>query len=344
METPRENLALFIDFENFGSSQTLNLDQLTSALSNRGRLLIKRAYADWGRFSGYKHDFLRHAIDLTELPAHGKKGKNSADIKLVVDALEVALTMGHVDTFVVASGDSDYTPLFSKLREYGRTVIVAGIRGKINPLLETHCDETLYLGDASQTQQPAAQRPPKSSVLLLLKALERLHENGIATRGAQIKPTMRQLTPGFDETKLGFKRFRDFVEAVAKIDHRFSLAPDGDSDYLVTVKASDQKASCDPGLALVQQAPQKAKRLPPPAPANIEQLVCGVLAAGPLPPGEIARQLKACHFADDEGTSVTGLRRHVQGLITSGFLTHNAIGEQHVLCLAENALEAESDG
>lgn len=171
METPRENLALFIDFENFGSSQTLNLDQLTSALHSRGRLLIKRAYADWGRFSAYKHDFLNHAIDLTELPAHGKKGKNSADIKLVVDALEVALTMGHVDTFVVASGDSDYTPLFSKLREYGRTVIVAGIRGKINPLLESHCDETLYLGDASQAQQPAAQRPPKSSVLLLLKRL-----------------------------------------------------------------------------------------------------------------------------------------------------------------------------
>ncbi len=174
METHQVNIALFIDFENFGSHRTLDIGGLTAELRSRGRLLIKRAYADWGRFSTQKRKMLEHAVDLTELPEHSNKGKNSADIRLVVDALEVALTMPHVDTFVVASSDSDYTPLFSKLRERGRTVIVAGTRADMNPLVKAHCDEVIYLEASTHAAKTAAGAVlPKATLRLFHKALDR---------------------------------------------------------------------------------------------------------------------------------------------------------------------------
>ena len=138
------NIALFIDFENFGRHDLFDAESLINKLKEKGRLVVKKAYADWGRYARYKRQMLENSIELTELPSHPQRGKNSADIKLVVDALELAITRDYIDIFVVVAGDSDYTPLLSKLREYNKYVIVIGTKGNVSSLLAGYCDELIY--------------------------------------------------------------------------------------------------------------------------------------------------------------------------------------------------------
>src|SRR3954464_11764615 len=116
-----KNIALFIDFETIHSEE-LDVEKLVERLKERGRLIVKKAYGDWGRFIRVKQTMLFNSVELVELPAVGYRGKNSSDIKLTIDALETAFHRPYIDTFVVVSGDSDFTPLISKLRELDRYV------------------------------------------------------------------------------------------------------------------------------------------------------------------------------------------------------------------------------
>ncbi len=142
-------IALFIDFENIAlglrgkKSKSFNIHRILERLLEEGRIIAKRAYADWSRYSDYKGNLHEAAIELIEIPKRVQTGKNSADIRLVVDALDLCYTKEHLDTFVVMSGDSDFSPLVSKLKENNKRVIGIGLRDATSNLLAENCDEFL---------------------------------------------------------------------------------------------------------------------------------------------------------------------------------------------------------
>ncbi len=146
----RHDLAVFIDFENIAlgmrgrTDQVFHVQRVLQRLLEKGNILIKRAYADWSRFGSYTKPFHEAAIELIEIPRRGDAGKNSADIRMCVDAMDLCYAKVHIDTFVLVSGDSDFSPLVSKLRENGKRVIGLGLRGSTSELLVANCDEFLF--------------------------------------------------------------------------------------------------------------------------------------------------------------------------------------------------------
>src|SRR5580698_3637344 len=165
-KTERErSLAMFVDLENlamgFQNSRKARFDiqKVLERLVEKGKLIVKKAYADWSRYQGYTQPFHEAAIELIEIPKRTQTGKNSADIRLVVDAMDLAWSKPHVDTFVIVSGDSDFSPLVSKLKENGKHVIGLGMKGSTSDLLRDNCDEFIYyedLGKAPQMEQQLA--------------------------------------------------------------------------------------------------------------------------------------------------------------------------------------------
>jgi uncharacterized protein (TIGR00288 family) len=233
MTVPNEvhNLAVFIDFENFGKQEAFDAKLIIDKLKERGRLIVKRAYADWGRFAGFKHQMLENSVELIELPSHSMRGKNSADIKLVVDALETAFTKDYIDTIVVVSGDSDYTPLISKLREHNKYVIVIGHKRTVSKLLIGFCDELIYYASLNR-EAPAEDVDMKQAYSLAKRAISYLENEGIEVRGSQIKQYMKQLDSSFNEANYGFPQFKLFLEKAAQ-DGVISLTPLEHGDYQV---------------------------------------------------------------------------------------------------------------
>lgn len=228
-----KNIAVFIDFENFARQETFDAEHLISQLKERGRLVVKRAYADWGRFTKYKRNMLENAIELTELPGHSAKGKNSADIKLVVDALEVAITKPHIDTIAIVSGDSDYTPLIAKLREYNKYVIVVAHRENSSELLKGACDELIYYSNLIE-EDFSEESDITPAYGLLIRALNYLENQGIETNSSRVKSYMRQLDASFSETNYGFSKFKMFLQK-AQQAHIVTLRSKKNSgDYIIT--------------------------------------------------------------------------------------------------------------
>lgn len=224
------NLAVFIDFENFSRHDTFETTALIEKLKERGRLIVKKAYADWGQFPKAKRQMLENSVELIELPNHSRS-KNQADIKLVVDAVETAITKDYIDTIVVVSGDSDFTPLISKLREYNKYVIVVGAKGQVSKLLKGYCDELIYYSNlvGQGTIEASANQVAFD---LLERAINGLENQGIETRSSQIKSYMRQLDSSFNESNYGFSRFKLFLEQ-AQQERLVNLNPLEHGDYLV---------------------------------------------------------------------------------------------------------------
>ncbi|MBN2724665.1 MAG: NYN domain-containing protein [Deltaproteobacteria bacterium] len=208
----KSNIAVFIDFENIGNQDIFDAKSLIEKLREKGGLVIKKAYADWGRYASYKRQMLENSIELTELPSHGNRGKNSADIKLVTDALETAITRDYIDTFVIVSGDSDYIPLISKIREYNKSVIVIGVRDKTSKLLKGYCDELIYYSTLVGNQEYLETDIP-NTYSLLIRAVQLLERNGSTPRGSTIKAMMRQLDSSFDESDYGFSQFKKYLQS-----------------------------------------------------------------------------------------------------------------------------------
>lgn len=232
------NIAVFIDFENFARQEQFDAHKLIERLKERGRLIVKKAYADWGRFAKYKRQMLENSIELTEMPSHGQKGKNSADIKLVVDAIETAITKPYIDTFVVVSGDSDYTPLISKLREYNKYVIVVGEERAVSELLKGYCDELIYYATLVNPPVEKSERGEKIEVAfaLLRRALDTLDKDGTEPRGSVVKRMMCQLDASFAESNYGFGQFRRFLRAAEKDGEILLRQMESGGDVLVQPK------------------------------------------------------------------------------------------------------------
>src|SRR5271166_3785174 len=166
-KTERErNLAVFIDLENlamgFQSQRKIRFEvqKVLERLVEKGKLIVKKAYADWSRFPSYTAPFHEAAIELIEIPKRSQTGKNSADIRLVVDAMDLAWSKLHVDTFVIVSGDSDFSPPVSKLKENGKHVIGLGMVDSTSELLRDNCDEFIYYEDLGKAPTMSPSLPP----------------------------------------------------------------------------------------------------------------------------------------------------------------------------------------
>jgi uncharacterized LabA/DUF88 family protein len=221
-----QRLALFIDFENIAIGvrdahyRKFDINLVLERLLEKGKLLVKIAYADWSRYSDYKRSFHEAAIELIEVPQKSVGGKNSADIRLVVDAMDMSFQKEHITCFVIASGDSDFSPLVSKLKENNKYVIGLGVKNSTSDLLMENCDEFIFYEDLVRGQQQPnlpqiAGVPEKLQEcfgLLVDSLLALQRENKDLLWGSMVKETMKRKKPSFNETYYGFRTFSHLLE------------------------------------------------------------------------------------------------------------------------------------
>jgi uncharacterized protein (TIGR00288 family) len=216
-------LALFCDLENVAigardSGINFDINLVLERLLEKGKIIVKKAYADWNRYGDYKRPFHEAGIELIDIPQRSYSGKNSADIKMVVDAMDISYAKEHLDTFVLLSGDSDFSPLVSKLKENDKYVIGVGVKGSSSNLLIDSCDEFIYYEDIWRD----VERVPKLDALakkeqevfgLLIEAILALtRENKDVLWGSMIKQTMQRKRPSFSEGYYGYSAFSDLLE------------------------------------------------------------------------------------------------------------------------------------
>ena len=238
------NIAVFSDFENVALGvkdakyPKFDIGLVLERLLVKGNVVVKKAYCDWERYKEYKPTMHEAAFELIEIPHTRQSGKNSADIRMVVDALDLCYTKDHIDTFVIISGDSDFSPLVSKLRENAKLVIGVGVKNSTSDLLISNCDEFLYYDDLIK-ESTSKRRKRKSSskkggaqksadavasgknesekqdegIDLVVETAEALiKERGDSVFGSMVKQTLKRRHPGFSETYYGFRSFGDLLE------------------------------------------------------------------------------------------------------------------------------------
>jgi uncharacterized protein (TIGR00288 family) len=232
------SLAVFCDFENVALGvreakyAQFDMEKVLERLLLKGSIVVKKAYCDWDRYKEFKNAMHAASFELIEIPHVRQSGKNSADIRMVVDALDLCYTKEHVDTFVIVSGDSDFSPLVSKLRENAKTVIGVGVKNSSSDLLIANCDEFIYYDDlVRQDEQkrraqkkrreaaPAGEDKKQEAFDLLLETLNALiAERGEGERiwGSMVKQALKRRKPGFNESYYGFRAFSDLLEEAAK--------------------------------------------------------------------------------------------------------------------------------
>ncbi len=220
------NLAVLIDFENIAAGTEkeglgrFDIEALIQRVKDKGRILVSRSYADWGRFSRFKQALLTSNVTMMELTSHGMQDKNRADIAMVVDALELAYTRDYIDTYVVVSGDSDFTPMVLKMRELNKRVIGIGTRKSTSRLLIQACDEFLFYDTIVQPKaRPARRKAPgqQDGLAVAFDLLEEaidglLGENPDPPLASVVKTAMLRKSPDFNEADLGFSTFARFLE------------------------------------------------------------------------------------------------------------------------------------
>ena len=242
------NMAVFCDFENVAIGvreakyQKFDVKKVLERLLVKGSIVVKKAYCDWERYKDFKPQMHEAAFELIEIPHLRQSGKNSADIRMVVDALDLCYTKSHVDTFVIVSGDSDFSPLVSKLRENNKEVIGVVVKHSSSDLLIANCDEFIYYDDLvrekpqkqrSRSRKPAARSAPEAKseaidsapgegedktqkgIDLVVSTFEALvGERGGDEKiwGSMIKQALKRRNPGFNESYHGFKSFNSLLE------------------------------------------------------------------------------------------------------------------------------------
>ena len=217
------NAALLIDFDNVTMGIRSDLDrELRTLLSSdiiKGKVAVQRAYADWRRYVQYVTPLTAASIDMIMAPAYGSAKKNATDIRLAVDAMELVFTRPEIGTFILLSGDSDFTSLVMKLKEYGKYVIGVGIRESSSDLLVQNCDEYYSYNSLAglQKSNDEEKTPKRDPWELVTEAINRMKRNGDVMRSDRLKQVMQEIDSGFDEKNLGMSKFSRFVqEAAAK--------------------------------------------------------------------------------------------------------------------------------
>jgi len=231
-------IAVFVDFENVAigardmRAGRFQIQLILKRLLEKGRLVFKRAYCDWRHYEDSLREFHGQGIELIDIPQTKMSGKNSADIRMVVDALDLCYSKGHIDTFVLISGDSDFSPLVSKLKENNKRVIGCGVKSSTSDLLIANCDEFIYYDDlvrAAQKSAAAAQKPAKADdkksdatksdgekkqeardrVMEVIRSLEQDYD---FVWGSMLKQAVRRVYPSFNEDYYGYTCFSDVLE------------------------------------------------------------------------------------------------------------------------------------
>jgi len=246
--TETESLAVFCDFENIALGvrdaryDHFDIRKVLERLLLKGNIVVKKAYCDWERYKEFKASMHEAAFELIEIPHIRQTGKNSADIRMVVDALDLCYTKSHVDTFAIISGDSDFSPLVSKLRENNKVVIGVGVKNSSSDLLVANCDEFIYYDDLVREKKPRkktsrkAPRPGERPAVaktssekepeertqealdLIIETLEALAEERGAEEkmwGSMVKQTLKRRRPSFNESYYGFRSFNRVLEEAA---------------------------------------------------------------------------------------------------------------------------------
>lgn len=253
-------LAVFLDLENIAlgardaNYAAFDVRKVLERLLLKGHIVVKKAYCDFERYKDFKRGLHEAAFELIEIPHVRQSGKNSADIRMVVDALDLCYTKGHVDTFAIISGDSDFSPLVSKLRENAKTVIGVGVRNSTSDLFINNCDEFIYYDDLVRVQptrraparsvaavakplppgspagpaptSPEKPAPAKGGGLSVEKALDEVMETLEALSNersademiyaSMIKQTLKRRNPGFNERAHGFRSFNELLVEAEK--------------------------------------------------------------------------------------------------------------------------------
>jgi uncharacterized protein (TIGR00288 family) len=247
-------MAVYLDLENIAlgardaNYPSFDIGKVLERLLLKGDIVVKKAYCDFERYKDFKRGLHEAAFELIEIPHVRQSGKNSADIRMVVDALDLCYTKGHVDTFVIISGDSDFSPLVSKLRENSKTVIGVGVKNSTSDLFLNNCDEFIYYDDlvrkerskrrhstaashaSRATAPPAESKGPDASEALdlVVETLDAVTEERGENEpiwGSMIKQAIKRRHPGFNERFYGFRSFNDLL-ADAERRGLLSLRPD----------------------------------------------------------------------------------------------------------------------
>lgn len=253
------NMALFCDFENVAlgvrdvHKNAFDIARVLERLLLKGSIVVKKAYCDWERYREFKKDMHEAAFELIEIPHVRQSGKNSADIRMVVDALDLCYTKAHVDTFVIISGDSDFSPLVSKLRENNKIVIGVGVKQSSSDLLVANCDEFIFYDDLvreksrKQSRQKKAASPSAASKTtpdsdktsealdLMMETVEALFAERSAEEkiwGSMVKQALKRRRPGFNEAFYGFRSFGKLLDE-AEARKLLALEPDEKSGGVI---------------------------------------------------------------------------------------------------------------
>ena len=276
------NMALFCDFENVALGvqdakyERFDIGKVLERLLLKGSIVVKKAYCDWDRYKAFKKPMHEASFELIEIPHVRQSGKNSADIRMVVDALDLCYTKSHVETFVIISGDSDFSPLVSKLRENNKVVIGVGVKNSTSDLLIANCDEFIFYDDlVREKKRPAARKPaarasageppkapaktsseddkspPKKSdeertqkgLDLVVETVEALvAERGGEEKiwGSMVKQALKRRKPGFTESYHGFRSFNAMLEAAEKRGNLKLERDEKSGGYIVRLAAHEE--------------------------------------------------------------------------------------------------------
>jgi uncharacterized protein (TIGR00288 family) len=231
-------IAVFVDFENVAigvrdmkkSTGDFQIQLVLRRLLEKGRIVYKRAYCDWSNYRSAVREFHSQGIELIDIPQSKMSGKNSADIRMVVDALDLCYSKDHIDSFALISGDSDFSPLVSKLKENDKRVVGCGVKSSTSDLLIANCDEFIYYDDLVReavpprpAPKPGAKKPDKEAdrkleavdhLVDIVRSLEKDYE---PLWGSMIKQALRRVHPGFNEAYYGFRSFSDLLEHVESL-------------------------------------------------------------------------------------------------------------------------------
>jgi uncharacterized protein (TIGR00288 family) len=266
------NMALFCDFENIALGvrdakyAQFDIKKVLERLLLKGSIVVKKAYCDWERYKEFKATMHEAAFELIEIPHVRQSGKNSADIRMVVDALDLCYTKAHVDSFVIISGDSDFSPLVSKLRENNKYVIGIGVKDSTSDLLRANCDEFIYYDDLVRAQEAKQKRTTKKTPVKAAAGKAKLSpvnndedkrqealdfivetvEALIAERGSDekiwgslVKTTMQRRKPGFAESYYGYRSFKELVEDAQNHKLLVVVRDEKSGQYTIRLPAAD---------------------------------------------------------------------------------------------------------
>ncbi len=248
-------IAVYIDYENLAigvrhmRAGKFQIQLILKRLLEKGRIVFKRAYCDWGDYQDAMQEFHAQGVEMIDIPQTKVSGKNSADIRMVVDALDLCYSKNHIDVFALISGDSDFSPLVSKLKENNKRVIGCGIKASTSDLLIANCDEFIYYDDLIRTAEKTTATRKKSggkekneeAFDRVVEVLQSIEQDYDPLWGSALKQAIGRVYPGFNESYYGYRSFSDLLVDLESKDLIELEYDESRGNYKVRVKKTDDE-------------------------------------------------------------------------------------------------------